>query len=529
MSFAALRLCVFSAPPNASADPYLAPSPLAATLPRSTLGTLGTLLFLAGIVALALALAGCKVGPDYQRPPPLGTNALPSAFSAPADGTNAAQWEPVAPAAHRPRGSWWEVFGDMELNRLEALSGVHNQEIAAAIARFDKARASVNAARADLLPQVGFEPSYTRQRTSFNTPENGIAAGISPTFHTFTTLLQAGWEADVWGRVRRQVESARAQLAAGADDVQAVKLVVQAELAFDYFTLRALEAETDVLERSIETYRRSLELTVNRRKGGIAADLDVSQAQTQLQTAEAALPELRLQRVRLLDAIAALCGQPAIGFALAAQNARAAQGAGGAAGAQAPAVPPALPSELLERRPDIAAAERRMAGANAQVGVAQGAFYPRLLLNGLAGFQSVSASTWFDWPSGLWSVGPAVQLPLFTGGRNRAQLALSRASYRETVAVYRQTVLSAFQEVEDQIAAQRLLEAQLRAETAALASAQRTLDVANNRYKSGLVTYLEVATAQTAALALERTVVRIRGNKLVAVVGLIKALGGGWE
>jgi len=486
-------------------------------------------LVLPGILALALFLAGCKVGPDYQRPPPLGTNAVPPAFSASAEGTNTAQWKPAAPAAHRLRGSWWQVFGDAELNRLETLCGVHNQEIAAAVARLDEARASVNVARADLFPQVQFDPSYTRQRTSFNEPENGIAAGVSPTFHTFTALLQAGWEADVWGRVRRQVESARAQLAAGAEDLEAVKLVVQAELAVDYFTLGALQAETDVIERTIETYRRSLELTVNRRKGGIATDLDVSQAQTQLRTAEAVLPDLRLQRARLRHAIAVLCGQPAIGFAPAPQKGPAADTAGGASPAQAPVVPLALPSELLERRPDVAAAEQRMAGANAQVGVAQSAFYPHLFLNGLAGFQSVSASTWFTWPSGFWSVGPAVQLPLFTGGRIRAQLALSRAAYRERVAAYRQTVLSAFQEVEDEIAAQQLLEAQLQAQIAALESAQRTLDVANNRYKSGLVTYLEVATAQTAALALERTVVHIRGDKLVAVVGLIKALGGGWE
>ncbi len=476
-----------------------------------------------------LLLAGCKVGPDYQRPPPLGTNALPPAFSAPAEGTNAAQWKPAAPAAHRLRSPWWPVFGDAELNRLETLAGAQNQEIAAAIARFDQARASVNLARADLFPQVEFDPSYTRQRTSFNAPQNGIAAGLSPTFNTFTALLQAGWEADVWGRVRRQVESARAGLAAGAEDLQAITLAVQAELAIDYFTLRALEDETDVLGRSIETYRRSLELTVNRRKGGIASDLDVSQAQTQLRSAEAVLPDLRLQRARLLHAIAVLGGQPAIGFALAPQKGPAADTAHGASGAPAPAVPLALPSELLERRPDVAAAEQRMAGANAQVGVAQSAFYPHIRLNGLAGFQSVSASTWLDWPSRFWSVGPAVQLPLFTGGANRAQLALSRAAYQERVAAYRQTVLSAFQEVEDQIAAQQLLEAQLQAQTAALASAQRTLDIANNRYKSGLVTYLEVATAQTAALALERTVVHIRGDKLVAVVGLIKALGGGWE
>ncbi len=476
-------------------------------------------------LALAAALlfvlvAGCKVGPDYHRPAPLGTNALPPAFSAPAQGTNTTEWKPAAPAAHLPRGAWWRVFEDQELNRLEALAGLHNQALAAAVARFDQARASVNIARADLFPQIQVDPSYTRQRTSFNEPQNGKAALISPTFNTFTALLQAGWEADVWGRVRRRVESARASLAAGADDLQAVTLAVQAELAADYFTLRALDAEADLLDRTVETYRRSLELVVNRRKGGVVSDLDVAQAQTQLRSAEAEVPVLRLQRARLLHAIATLCGQAPTGFVLAAVN---------GAPAPPPAVLPALPSELLERRPDVAAAEQRMAAANAQIGVALGAFYPHLRFDGLAGFQSVSASTWFDWPSRFWSVGPTVQLPIFTGGRNRAGLALSRAVYDETLAGYRQTVLAAFQEVEDQIAAQRLLEAQLEAETAAMESAQRALEIANNSYRLGRVTYLEVAVAQSSALAIERAVVQLRGEKLAAAVGLIKAIGGGWE
>lgn len=491
-----------------------------------------------GTLALALFLAGCKVGPDYQRPDPLGTNALPPAFSPtpaasratppphPLPGeTNAPQWKLAAPAPNGPDNPWWQIFGDPELNRLESLCGANNQLIAAAVARFDEARAMVNLARANLFPQVQLDPSYVRQRTSYNAPFNGGPANASPTFNTFTALLQAGWEADVWGRVRRQVESARAHLAAGAGDLRAVRLTVQAELAVDYFALRAFEAEIDVVLRTIETYRRSLQLTVNRRKGGIATDLDVSQAQTQLRTAEAALPALCLQCARLDHAIAVLSGQPATGFA----PAPAATPAPGAANAQTPVVPVFLPSELLERRPDIAAAEQRMAGANAQVGVAQGAFYPHFLLNGLGGFQSVSASTWFQGPSGLWAVGPSVQWPLFTGGSLKAQLAFSRSSYQETVANYRQAVLTAFQEVEDQIAAQHLLEAQLQADHSALEAARQTLEIANNRYKSGLVTYLEVATAQTAALSLELVVVEVRGEKLVAAVGLIKALGGSWD
>jgi NodT family efflux transporter outer membrane factor (OMF) lipoprotein len=232
------------------------------------------------------------------------------------------------------------------------------------------------------------------------------------------------------------------------------------------------------------------------------------------------LPALELQRAKLVHALATFCGQPAIGFKLASDTAQA---------TFVPKVPVSLPSELLERRPDIAAAEQRMAAANAQVGVAQGAFYPRLVFNGLAGFQSLDAASWFNWPSRFWAVGPSLQLPLFTGGLNRAQLALARAGYDSTVAGYRQTVLDAFQEVEDQLAAQRLLQTQVEAEASAFSAAQHTLEIANNRYKAGLVTYLEVAVAQSSALALEQSVVQLRGEKLVAAVGLVRALGGGWE
>jgi multidrug efflux system outer membrane protein len=469
-------------------------------------------------VLAALVFTGCKVGPDYHRPPPLGTNSIPASFSLTNTAT-APDWKPALPAAHLPRGAWWRLFGDLELDRLEELAGANNQALAGALARFDQARATVTVARADLLPQADLSPSHTRQRTSFNEPQNGHAAGTSATFNTFTLQLQGGWEADLWGRVRRQVESARAQVTSAAADLGAVRLAVQAELATDYFALRALDSEYDLLVRTAEAYRRSLELTVNRRKGGIASDLDVSEAETQLRTTEAALPALRLRRARLLHALAVLGGQPTPGFDLAPPQ----------RASLPPEVPLSLPSQLLERRPDIAAAEQRMAAANAQVGVAQSAFYPRLRFDGLAGITSVNAATWFDWPSRFWAVGPTLDLPLFTGGRNRAQLALARAAYQEKVAAYRQTVLTAFQEVEDQLAAQRFLAEEISAQAAALKAAQRTLEIANNRYHAGLVTYLEVAIAQSAALDLERTVAQLQGDKLVAAVGLIRALGGGWE
>jgi multidrug efflux system outer membrane protein len=471
-----------------------------------------------GLLAVTLA-SGCRVGPDYHRPAVLGTNSVPANFSEPAP-TNAPDWKVAAPSAQLSRTGWWEVFGDSELNRLEVLASGNNQSLAAAAARFEEARASISVARSGLLPQVNLVPSYFRQRTSANAPQDGKPAGAAYTYNTFTAQLQAGWEVDLWGRVRRQVESARAQFAASSDDFESVKLALEAELATDYFTLRALSSEYDLLVRAAETYRRSLELTVNRRRGGIATDLDVSQAQTQLRSTEAQLPAVELQRTKLVHALATLCGQPAPSFNLA---------PGTIGETNSFPLPLLVPSELLERRPDIAAAEQRMAAANAQIGVAQAAFYPRVRFDGLAGFQSVSASTWFDWPSRLWAVGPSLQWPLFTGGLNRAQLALAQASYNETVANYRQTVLSAFQEVEDQLASQRLLNAQLNAEASALQAAQHTLEIANNRYTAGLVTYLEVAIAQSAALNLEQSLVQLEGEKLVAAVGLIKALGGGWE
>jgi multidrug efflux system outer membrane protein len=461
------------------------------------------------------------VGPDYHRPAAFGTNTVPAAFAGTAPGTNAipAIWKSAEPSAHLPRGSWWSIFQDPELDRLETMATAANQDLVAATARFDQARASMDVARSGLFPQLSLDPSYVRQRTSVDQPQLGRAAGTSYNYATFTVPLEAGWELDLWGRVRREVEAARHQLAATADDRESLQLAIQAEVATDYVTLRSLEAESTVLQESVQTYRRSLDLTRNRRAGGIASDLDVSQAEAQLRGTEAQLPAVALQAKRLQHALAVLCGQPATTFQV--------QGRGSPS-FEASQIPVSLPSELLERRPDVAAAERRMAAANADIGVAKGAFYPSVHLNGLAGFQSVSASSLFDWPARFWSVGPTLDLPLFTGGRNRAELARARAAYDEAVAQYRESVLLAFQEVEDQLAAGQLLTQQLSAEEAALTSARRTLEIANNRYRAGLVTYLEVAIAQGAALDRERAVVQLQGQRVAAGIGLVRALGGGW-
>ncbi len=469
------------------------------------------------VMGLAGILAGCSVGPKYERPPALSSEALPNAFTTAAQ-SNA--WKTAEPSAHLPRPDGWKLFGDAELTELETLASNQNQDLAAAAARFNQARAAMNVARSEFFPHLTANPAFARQRTSFNAPEQGHAAGQTHTFNTFSFPLELGWEIDLWGRVRRQTEAAKARFTAAADDVESAKLLLQAEVATDYFTLRALESEVALLENTVEAYRRSLELTQNRRKGGIASDLDVSQAETQLRTIETDLPALRLQRSKLLHALATLCGQPATNFQLPmATNGTAAT----------PALAVSVPSELLERRPDIASAERHMAAANAEVGVAKSAFYPRVRFNGLAGLQSIDGGALFDWPSRFWAVGPSLELPLFTGGRNRAQLSIARAAYDENVSRYRQTVLTAFQEVEDALAAEHFIQAQIEAESAALQAARRTLEIAANRYHAGLVTYLEVATAQTTALNRERALAQLRGEQLVAAVTLVKALGGGWE
>lgn len=469
---------------------------------------------LTAFVAAALAaLSGCVVGPDYQRPAAVTNAAMPAMFSEPLP-TNAGVWKAAEPVAHVPRGAWWEIFGDAELNRLETLATTNNQELAGALARFEQARAQVTIARADYFPQLSLGPSAQRQRTS-------ASARSSTTANSFSVPLDASWEIDLWGRIRRQVTGARENLQALGDDIEAAKLAIQAEVAADYFQLVSLDDQYALLKQTITTFERSLALTQNRQKGGIATDLDVSLAETQLKSAEAQLPAVELQRHQMAHAIATLCGQPAPTFDVKPVIRPLPE--------QVPMVPASLPSELLEHRPDIAAAERRMAAANENIGVARAAFYPRLLLSGLAGFQSIDAGTLFNWPNRVWAIGPSVQVPLFTGGRTRAQVAVATAEFNQAVANYRQTVLGAFQEVEDHLAAQRFLAKQYDDENAALQSARRTLEIALNRYKGGVITYLEVASDQTAELAHHQTVVRLRAQRLAACAALVKSLGAGWS
>jgi len=482
-------------------------------------------IFIAGF-ALAIGLAGCAVGPDYKRPTALPSQPLPKKFADSLTSTNEVNWKIAEPSANLPRGEWWQIFSDAKLSQLETLALTNNQNLAAAAERFEESRALASGANADFYPQLtlGGTPNgdITRQQTSVNQPNEGKANGIAHTYDTFTAPMYLGWELDFWGRVRRQSQAAHERATASADDFESARLEVAAEVADDYFDLRTLDDEYDLLVNTIEAYQRSLELTQNRRRGGIASDLDVAQAATQLHSVEAQLPDIKLRRAQMLHALAVLCGESPVDFFI--QTNLAAN-----ATLAVPNIPPSLPSELLEHRPDIAAAERRMAAANADVGVAKAAFFPIVRINGLAGFQSIDSSSWFDWPSRFWSVGPSIQLPLFTGGLNRAHLAAAHAAYNENVADYRQTVLSAFGEVEDELAAQQLLAEEWTAENEAVVAAQRTLEIANNRYEAGLVTFLDVATAQTDALVHERTSVQLEGARLTASVNLIKALGSGFQ
>ncbi|EEF62793.1 efflux transporter outer membrane subunit [Pedosphaera parvula] len=460
---------------------------------------------------VTLFVAGCAVGPDYKRPE---ATVIPPAYK---EGTNG--WKLAEPQAHIPRGAWWEIFQDSSLNALETEAAKANQELQVALESFEQARALLSVARSGYYPHIEAIPSVTRERDSANRPINGVSIGRADTFNTFSFPLDLSYELDVWGRVRRSVESAKATMQASADDLATVKLSIQAEVANDYFNLRALDSEISLLRSNVVVFGKSLELTRNRRAGGVASDLDVSQAETILKTTEAQLPAIALQRAKAEHALAVLTGKPASSFSVPEMPFL----------AQPPNVPSGLPSDLLERRPDIATAERLMAAANAGIGVAKAAFYPTIKINGLAGFESVSAGTLFDWPSRFWAVGPSIKLPIFEGGENRANLTHAQAAYRENVARYRQSVLVAFSEVEDNLAAQHLLWSQQEAENAALKAAEKTLEIANNRYRAGLVTYLEVATAQNAALDRERENVRLRGERLLSTVSLIKSLGGGWE
>ena len=474
-------------------------------------------------LATAAVLAGCAVGPDYKRPQ---ATTIPDAYTGAtnvvtpeAGKTNG--WKVAEPQAQMSKGDWWEIFEDPELNELESQASAANQQLKVAVAQLAEARAQMDVTRAGLFPNISASGSFVRQRSSANAPSvsTGKAFGTSATFNDFYVPLSLGYEVDLWGRVRRSVEASRAAAQASADDLETIRLMIQGEVAVDYFSLRTLDAQRSVLYSNILVFTKSFQLTRNLRDGGAVSDLDVAQAQTVLKTTEAQLPAVTLQRAQFEHALALLAGHPASTFHISER----------ALSTAPPLIPPGLPSALLERRPDISAAERRMASANAGIGVAKAAFFPTVQLNGLAGLESINAGTLFNASSRLWAVGPSITLPIFEGGRLRANLRFAQATYEEMVASYRQSVLTAFSEVEDNLAAQTLLADQYATQSDALAAARKQLEIVNNQYQDGLITYLEVATAESTVLNVEFAATQLRGQQLVATVSLVKALGGGWK
>jgi NodT family efflux transporter outer membrane factor (OMF) lipoprotein len=464
------------------------------------------------LVCLGLLAAACAVGPVYKTP----TTDVPAAFKEqPPAGVAPGDWKPAQPQDAMQRGKWWEIFGDSRLNALEEQVAVSNQTLAQAEAQFRGARAAVREARAGLFPTVTAGASATNSRASAGT--TGLRSGGTTT--VYQTPIDVSYEADVWGRVRRQIEANVATAQASAADVEAVRLSLQAELAADWFQLHGLDQQRQLLDTAIAGYQKTLQINVNRHNQGVASGADVAQAETQLETTRAEAIDLGVARAQLEHAIAILTGKPPAELTIAVAP----------LGVAPPAIPLELPGELLQRRPDIAAAERRVAAANAQIGVATAAYFPSLTLSASGGFASSTLSNLFSLPNRFWSIGPQLLATVFDAGRRRAVTAQAQAAYDANVAAYRESVLTAFQNVEDNLAALRILSDEATQQAAAVAAAERSLTLAQNRYDGGITSYLEVITAENAALANERTAVDIAARRLIASVNLVKALGGGWR
>jgi NodT family efflux transporter outer membrane factor (OMF) lipoprotein len=459
--------------------------------------------FLVPALAAAL-LAGCTVGPDYVRP----SAQTPPAYKE-QDG-----WKAAQPSDHVVRGSWWEAFNDPLLDDLVRRVSVSNQNLAQAEAQYRQARALVQSTRASYLPILSAGASADRSRASAS--GTSINRGVR---NNVSISADASWEIDLWGRIRRGVESAKAGAQASAADLESLRLSAQAELAQNYFLLRSLDSQKQILQDSVAAYEKNLQLTQNQYAAGIVPRADVVQAQTQLKSTQAQAIDIGVQRAQLEHAIALLVGQPASTFSIAPAP----------LAAEPPAIPVGMPSALLERRPDIAAAERRMAAANAEIGVAKAAYYPTLTLSGAAGFQGDTLSNLISVPNRFWSVGPALAQTLFDGGARRGLTDQAIAAYDANVAFYRQTVLTGFKEVEDSLAALRLLEEEARLQEEAVQSARQSVQLSTNQYKAGIVSYLNVIVVQASALNIERTAIDIRNSRLAASVALYKALGGGWD
>jgi NodT family efflux transporter outer membrane factor (OMF) lipoprotein len=476
--------------------------------------------------AVVLLCAGCMVGPDYFKP------SVPMTAAYKED----QGWKLARPRDDIPRGKWWEIFGDPQLNALEEQVSEANQNVKVAEARFRQARALIGFFRAGLFPTVTaggsalsvrnstLSPSASSGASSSGTPSpsSGGSSGTSSSGASTGEFLLTGdisYEIDLWGRIRRGVTAAREEAQATAADLETARLSLQAELAFDYFELRSADTQQRLLNDTVQAFKEALQLTINRFEGGAAPKSDVAQAQTQLETTQVQATDIAVQRAQFEHAIAVLIGKPPAEFSLPPAP----------LDLQPPNIPAGLPSELLERRPDIAAAERRVAEANEQIGIAKAAYFPTVTLNALLGFESSSLRNFGGRQSFLWAVGSSIAQTIFDGGRRRATSEAALASYDATVASYREATLDAFQQVEDNLAALRILEQETEQQERAVVSARESLQLFTNRYKGGVDNYLQVITAQTVALANERNQVDIMRRRMDASVLLVKALGGGWH
>ena len=463
---------------------------------------------MAGVgLASVLSIAGCAVGPKYNRP----AVQVPPAYK------EAGDWKPAQPNDQNLGGAWWEIFQDLQLNGLEDQINVSNQNLKAAEAQYTQARALLRYDRASYYPSIFGGASATRNRISNNRPPSLNTDGV--TYSDFQIPLELSYEVDVWGRVRKTVESQRSQAQASAADLATVNLSLHAQLALFYFQARSLDAQEQLLNSTVTEYEQAFQLTESRFKGGLASEVEVQQASTQLETTRAQAIDVGVLRAQNEHAIATLIGKPASSFHLSPLPLT----------SPPPSIPLELPSELLERRPDIAAAERRMAATNAQIGVAKAAYYPNISLGAAGGFESGVITTLLSGPSIFWSAGASAIAPIFDGGRRRANTDQAIAAYDQTVANYRETVLGGFQQVEDNLAALRILEKEADTQQRAVLASQKYLELSLTRYRGGITSYLEVTTAQSAALTDEVTAVNILGRRMTSAVLLIQALGGGWD
>jgi NodT family efflux transporter outer membrane factor (OMF) lipoprotein len=483
--------------------------------PRPQRPRLGQLL---SCVLAVICLPACVVGPRYKPP----SFQAPTAFkeTAPQQAPDGSIWTPAKPNDAALRGNWWEIYQESELNDLEAKLNAANQNIAQSFQNFMAARALVRQARSNYFPTISASVSYTRAHSSANANAiDNLIPGFNPNSNLFSLPIDISWEPDVWGRVRNTVRQYANAAQVSAADLANERLSEEANLAIYYFELRGQDAQLVLYQQTIDAYKKSLALTRTLNTTGIESQQSVAQADLNLKVAEASATTLRIARAQYEHAIALLIGQPASTFSLPVKP----------LATLAPAVPITLPSELLERRPDIAAAERTMAEANALIGVQTAAFYPSFSISGEGGLQSSTVGNWFTWPSRFFSIGPSASQTLFDAGSRRAVLANYQAQYEADAAAYRQAVLTAFQQTEDYLASQRLLALQLEQQQAAIDAAQKYLDLATRLYRTGVDSYLDVLTAETSLLTQQQAALNLRVQQMTSNVQLIEALGGGWD